>query len=83
MLGEVISDGTLSVTITGVKTKLDGSGEVYGFDFESNIAVWGTIVKGGTRSFLFHRTSDLDTFIGPSGSHYEISWFGFCYTAGG
>jgi hypothetical protein len=78
--GEVISDGVLSVTITEVKTKLDGSGEVYGFDIESNIPVWGVIVKGGPRSFLFHRMTDLDTFLGPSGSHYGVSWFAFCYT---
>jgi hypothetical protein len=80
ILGEVVTDGVLSVTITNVYYKVDDSNEVYGFDYSSNLPVL-TIVKGGPNSNLYSmmRTTHLDTILGPGGRHYGISWFGFCY----
>lgn len=84
VLGEVISDGTLSVTITQVDYKVDGSGEAYGFSYTSvGASTVYVIVKGGTQSVAYGsaRTTDLDTILGPGGRHYGISNVKFCYQA--
>ena len=80
--GEVITDGTLTVTITHVDLKIDGSGEAYGFAISSSGAsVVYVIVKGGPRSVAYGaiRTTDLDTVLNPGGTHYGISNVKFCY----
>lgn len=80
--GEVISDGTLTVTVTDVDLKVDGSGEAFGFAIStSGASVVYVIVKGGphTVSYGPTRTTDLDTILGPSGTHYGISNVTFCY----
>jgi hypothetical protein len=82
--GEVITDGTLTVTITDVDLKTDGSGEAYGFAISSSGAsVVYVIVKGGPRSVAYGatRTTDLDTVLSPGGRHYGISNVKFCYKA--
>jgi hypothetical protein len=82
--GEVITDGTLTVTITDVDLKIDGSGEAFGFAITSSGAsVVYVIVKGGPRSVAFGagRTTDLDTVLNPGGTHYGISNVTFCYKA--
>jgi hypothetical protein len=80
--GEVITDGQLSVTITDVDLKIDGSGEAFGFAITtSGASVVYVIVKGGPRSVAFGttRTTDLDTVLNPGGTHYGISNVTFCY----
>lgn len=80
--GEVITDGTLTVTITDVDLKIDGSGEAFGFAIStSGASVVYVIVKGGPHSVSYGpgRTTDLDTILGPSGTHYGISNVQFCY----
>lgn len=80
--GEVITDGTLSVTITDVDLKIDGSGEAYGFAIStSGASTVYVIVKGGPHSVSYGpgRTTDLDTILGPGGRHYGISNVTFCY----
>ena len=80
--GEVITDGTLTVTITDVDLKVDGSGEAFGFAITtSGASAVYVIVKGGPRSVAFGvgRTTDLDTVLSPGGRHYGISNVKFCY----
>jgi len=80
--GEVITDGTLTVTITDVDLKVDGSGEAFGFAIStSGASAVYVIVKGGPRSVAFGvgRTTDLDTVLAPGGRHYGISNVKFCY----
>lgn len=80
--GEVITDGTLSVTITAVDLKVDGSDEAYGFAYTSSGATTvDVIVKGGPWSVSYgpSRTTDLDTTLAPGGAHYGISNVKFCY----
>jgi hypothetical protein len=82
VLGETITKGTFSVTITDVDLKADGSGEAYGFSFTSSGAskVY-VIVKGGPDSNVHPvgETTDLDTSLSPGGRHYGISNVKFCY----
>ena len=80
-VGQVITDGTFTVTITDVDLKADGSGEAYGFAIDaSGASVFYVIVKGGPTSIrhVNGQTTDLDTRVGP-GRHYEISNVTFCY----
>lgn len=79
--GEVITDGKLTVTITDVDLKIDGSGEAFGFAISTTGAsVVYVIVKGGPRSVTYEkRKIDLDTMLNPGGTHYGISNVKFCY----
>jgi hypothetical protein len=78
--GEVLTDGKLTVTITDVRLKADGSGEAYGFDYSaSGATVVVTIVKGGPTASRFRVTEGLDTKLSPGGRHYGISNVTFCY----
>jgi hypothetical protein len=79
--GEIITDGTLSVLITDVRFKADGSGEAYGFDYQADGGtVVLTFVKGGQRVSKFNTTTGLNTVLAPGGRHYQISYVNFCYT---
>jgi hypothetical protein len=82
VLGETITKGQFSVTITDVDLKADGSGEAYGFSFSSTGAskVY-VIVKGGpdSNAHPVGKTTDLDTSLSPGGRHYGISNVKFCY----
>ena len=82
--GEVISDGTFTVTITDTRLKADGSGDVYGFDISwpgSPVTKFYTIVKAGPDSNVspLYRTKGLDTSLAPGGRHYTVSNVKFCY----
>lgn len=85
-VGETITDGTLTVVVTDVNVKADGSTEVYGFSYTySGAEVVQTIVKAGPIASRFSvrtsGTTDLNTRLGPGGRHYEISNVKFCYRA--
>jgi hypothetical protein len=84
--GQVITDGTLRVTITSVKTKAEG--EVVAFSFEANIPVSAVIVKASTKTKIYGvpaggqaRTVFTNLFAPtkPDGKHHGISWVAFCY----
>jgi hypothetical protein len=81
-LGDVYTDGTLTVTVTGVDYKADGSMEIYGFSADiTGASTFYVIVKGGPTSIRHSngQTTDLDTRLGPGGRHYGISNVKFCY----
>jgi hypothetical protein len=82
VMGETITDGVLTVTITDVDLKADGSGEAYGFAITTEgAAKVYVIIKGGPRSNVspVGKVADLDTSLAPSGRHYGISNVTFCY----
>jgi hypothetical protein len=79
VLGETITDGRLRITITRVKSKVDDSREVYGFDYRANIGSVTTIVKGGPTAVTYARRVNLDTKLSPGGRHYGISNVTWCY----
>jgi hypothetical protein len=81
-LGDVYTDGKLTVTVTDVNYKADGSKEVYGFSIDITPAsTFYVIVKGGPTNIRHNngQTTDLDTRLGPGGRHYGISNVKFCY----
>lgn len=84
VVGDVYTDGTITVTVTSVQKKADGSDEAYGFSIDvTGATTFYVIVKGGNISSAFPngQTDDLDTRLSPGGRHYEISNVKFCYKA--
>jgi hypothetical protein len=87
-VGQVISDGTLRVTITEVFFKKDG--DLVGFSFTANIPVDAVIVKGGSQPAKVYgklqpaKTSytRLFTPVKAPGTHFAISNVKFCYLPG-
>jgi len=55
--GVSVSDGNLSITVDAWRLKEEEEQEFIGFDFSSNIAVWGSVKSGG----------DIDLFDGTEG----------------
>lgn len=87
VVGDVITDGTVTITITAVTYKADGSGEVVGFDFESDSPV-SLIVKGGKYSKTYYFNAPTTGGTGwtatkANGTHYEVSFAAFCYNPNG
>jgi hypothetical protein len=86
-VGQVISDGTLEVTITEIFRKQDGSGDIAGFSFTADIPVDAVIVKGGSQPakvygrYMSATTSysRLFTPVKGDGTHFGISNVKFCY----
>jgi hypothetical protein len=89
VLGEVITDGRLTVTVTDVDRKVEESHELYGFAVEvtgagtnpKGVMTFYAIVKGGPTAIAHNlgETDDLDTRLAPGGRHYGISNVTFCY----
>ncbi len=92
VVGDVISDGTLTIEITGVEYKA-GESEAKGFTFtvlSGDVADIDVYVKGGKNVQFYEDENRTDPFYSPtkggpgSGSkHFGISYVQFCYTPGG